>query len=413
MKLQKSVAEYRKAQELIFNGVKRMNMLGDVEAYPLYFKKAKGAYTWDIDSNRYIDFVSGKGSIILGYSDDRVNQAVMNQIESSNLMPLNSTLQNDLAELFIQEIPCAKRVRFFRTGSCATSALIRLARAHTNKDIILTSGYHGWHDSFMGGRAGVPNDINKNVISFNYSVECLKVLIEAYRGKVAAIFITPEPCFFDKTFYLDCYEIAKKNGVLFLLDEVKTGFRVGLRGYQHDLGIVPDGACFSKAMSNGFPISAVAGSVELMCAEECTHLSGTFDTEASCMAAAIQTITQLKKNNINNVIQKSGEYFSKGLSELFDQYSFPAVCKAADSTAFHIIFKNDDIANKFYCGCAERGVLFYCNNNVLMNASHTKRIIDETIEVCRETIIHMGKHSNTPIDSDDVSEYLRKRKIQL
>lgn len=413
MKLQKSVTEYKKAKELIFNGVKRMNMLGDVNVYPLYFKKAKGAYTWDIDNNRYIDFISGKGSIILGYSDNKVNQAVINQIKSSNLMPLNSTLQNDLAKLFIQEIPCAQRVRFFRTGSCATSALIRLARAHMKKDIILTTGYHGWHDSFMGGRAGVPSDIKKNMISFNYSVECLKTLIEEYKGKVAAIFITPEPCFFDKTFYIDCYEIAKEHGVLFLLDEVKTGFRVGLHGYQHTLGIVPDGACFSKAMSNGFPISAVAGSVELMCAEECTHLSGTFDTEASCMAAAIQTITQLKKDNISQMVQKRGEYFSKGLSELFKQYSFPAVCKAADPTAFHIIFKSDDIANEFYCGCAKRGVLFYCNNNVLLNASHTKKIIDETINVCKETIIHMGKQSESTIDNDDVSEYLRRRKIQL
>ena len=412
MKLNKSITEYKKAQELIFNGVKRMNMLGDIDVYPLYFKKAKGAYVWDIDNNKYIDFISGKGSIILGYSDDKVNQAVMNQIESSNLMPLNSTLQNDLAELFIQEISCAKRVRFFRTGSCATSALIRLARAHTKKDIILTSGYHGWHDSFMGGRAGVPCDINKNVISFNYSIDCLNTLVEEHRGKVAAIFITPEPCFFDKRFYLDCYEIARKNGVLFLLDEVKTGFRVGLHGYQHTLGIVPDGACFSKAMSNGFPISAVAGSVELMSAEECTHLSGTFDAEASSMAAAIQTITQLKNGNINKMIQERGVYFSKALSELFSEYNFPAICKMADPTAFHIVFKNDNIANEFYSGCVKRGVLFYCNNNVLINASHTKEILDEAINVCKETIIHMNKHKDT-VGDGDVSEYLKRRKIKL
>lgn len=412
MKLSKSITEYKKAQKLIFNGVKRMNMLGDIDVYPLYFKKAKGAYVWDIDNNKYIDFISGKGSIILGYSDDKVNQAVMNQIERSNLMPLNSTLQNVLAELFIQEISCAKRVRFFRTGSCATSALIRLARAHTKKDIILTSGYHGWHDSFMGGRAGVPCDINKNVISFNYSIDCLNTLVEEHRGKVAAIFITPEPCFFDKRFYLDCYEIARKNGLLFLLDEVKTGFRVGLHGYQHTLGIVPDGACFSKAMSNGFPISAVAGSVELMSAEEYTHLSGTFDAEASSMAAAIQTITQLKNGNINKMIQERGVYFSKALSELFSEYNFPAICKMADPTAFHIVFKNDNIANEFYSGCVKRGVLFYCNNNVLINTSHTKEILDETVNVCKETIIHMNKHKDT-VGDGDVSEYLKRRKIKL
>lgn len=412
MKLQKSLHEYKKAQNLIFNGVKRMNMLADVRKYPLYFEKSKGAYTWDIDGNKYIDFISGKGAIILGYSDDGVNQAVKEQLDRSNFMPLNSTAQNSLAELFIEELPCAERVRFFRTGSCAASALIRLARACSGKDIILTAGYHGWHDSFMGGRVGVPAAIDQNVISFNYSIDCLKSLLKSNQGHVAAVFITPEPCFFDKSFYLDCYTIAKENNVLFLLDEVKTGFRVDLHGYQHILGIVPDGACFSKAMSNGYPISAVAGSVELMEAEERTHLSGTFDTEVSCMEAAIQTIKQLKKRQINQLINKNGKYFANQLSALFKEYSFPAVCKSDDPTAFHIIFKNEKVADDFYCGCAERGVLFYCNNNVMINAAHTIEVINEAIGICRDTINHMGDYPSFPIDDSDLSAYLKRSKIQ-
>lgn len=412
MNLQKSLHEYHKAQNLIFNGVKRMNMLADVHKYPLYFEKSKGAYTWDIDGNKYIDFISGKGAIILGYSSDSVNQAVKDQLDRSNFMPLNSTAQNNLAELFIQEIPCAERVRFFRTGSCATSALIRLARACTGKDIILTTGYHGWHDSFMGGRAGVPATIDQNVISFNYSIDTLKSLLENNRGKVAAIFITPEPCFFDKRFYLDCYTIAKENKVLFLLDEVKTGFRVNLHGYQQVLEVVPDGACFSKAMSNGYPISAVAGSVELMEAEERTHLSGTFDTEVSCMEAAINTISQLRENQINQLINKNGKYFANQLSAVFNEYNFPAICKSDDPTAFHIIFKNEDISDDFYCGCADRGILFYCNNNVMMNASHTIDVINEAINICRDTIKHMNSYPKTSIDAADISTYLKRSRIQ-
>lgn len=412
MNLQKSLNEYQKAQNLIFNGVKRMNLLADVHKYPLYFEKSKGAYTWDIDGNKYIDFISGKGAIILGYSDESVNQAVKDQLDRSNFMPLNSTAQNNLAKLFIQEIPCAERVRFFRTGSCAASALIRLARACTGKEVILTSGYHGWHDSFMGGRAGVPAAIDQNVISFNYSIESMKSLLESNKGQVAAIFITPEPCFFDKEFYLDCYTIAKDNNILFLLDEVKTGFRVNLHGYQHVLEIVPDGACFSKAMSNGYPISAVAGSVELMEAEERTHLSGTFDTEVSCMEAAIQTIKQLKKNQRNQLINDNGKYFADQLSTVFEEHSFPAICKSNDPTAFHIIFKSKNVADDFYCGCAERGLLFYCNNNVMMNASHSIEVINEAISICRDTIKHMSGYRSSPIDDSDISAYLKRSRIQ-
>lgn len=412
MNLQKSLHEYQRAQSLIYNGVKRMNLLADVQKYPLYFEKSKGAYTWDIDGNKYIDFISGKGAIILGYSDETVNQAVKDQLDRSNFMPLNSTAQNNLAELFTQEIPCAERVRFFRTGSCAASALIRLARACSGRDVIITSGYHGWHDSFMGGRAGVPTGINQNVFSFNYSIDSLNSFLKSNKGKVAAIFITPEPCFFDKGFYLDCYAIAKENNVLFLLDEVKTGFRVNLHGYQHLLGIIPDGACFSKAMSNGYPISAVAGSAELMEAEERTHLSGTFDTEVSCMEAAIQTIKQLKKNKTNQLINEIGKYFADQLSAVFQEYSFPAICKSDDPTAFHIIFKNERVADDFYCGCAERGVLFYCNNNVMMNASHTIEIINETISVCKDTIQHMSDYSSSPINDSDISAYLKRSRIQ-
>ena len=412
MNLQKSQSEYQKAQDLIFNGVKRMNMLADVYKYPLYFEKSKGAYTWDIDGNKYIDFISGKGAIVLGYSDDSVNKAVKDQIDRSNFMPLNSTAQNNLAELFIKEIPCAERVRFFRTGSCAASALIRLARACTGKDIILTTGYHGWHDSFMGGRAGVPTMIDQNVMSFNYSLDLLKSLMESFKEKIAAIFITPEPCFFNKNFYLDCYNIAKENKVLFLLDEVKTGFRVNLHGYQHILDIVPDGACFSKAMSNGYPISAVAGSIELMEAEERTHLSGTFDTEVSCMEAAIQTIKQLKINDIHEIINKNGKYFADQLSEVFNEYNFPAICKSDDPTAFHIVFKNEKTAEDFYCGCADRGVLFYCNNNVMMNASHTIEVIDIAVNVCRDTIKHMDNYPMLSIDNSDITAYLKRSRIQ-
>ena len=412
MKLEKSLNEYNRAQSLIYNGVKRMNLLADVHKFPLYFDKSKGCHTWDVDGNKYIDFISGKGSVILGYADDRVNQAVKDQLDKSNLMPLNSTAQNVLAQKFKEVIPCAERIRCFRTGSCATSALIRLARVYTGKDLIVTSGYHGWHDSFMSGRAGVPASVAQQVLSFNYSLDTLRMIMQQNKGKIAAVFITPEPCFFGTDFYVDCFEIAKEHGVLFLLDEVKTGFRVGLNGYQKMLGIIPDGASFSKAMSNGYPISAVAGKLSLMASEEFTHLSGTFDTEVSCMEAAIQTINILEAEDINALVAKNGRYFATQLMEVFHRYRFPAMCKFNDPTAFHIIFKNDALANDFYIGCAERGVLFYCNNNVMINAAHTIEVLEEAVSVCKDTIRGLDFDSSDQVNEDDIQLYLKRSRIQ-
>lgn len=317
MEFTKSIKEYYVAQSLIVGGVKKMNKLGPIEKFPIYFSRAKGSVVWDIDGNEYVDFISGKGAIILGYANDEVNRQVVNQINMSNFMPLSNPIQNELAKIINEKIPCAERVRFFRTGSCAASALIRLARAYTKKEIILTSGYHGWHDTFTGGRNGVLTENSNYTLDFQYNVDRLEKFLVKYSGSVAAIFITPEPCFFGKEFYEECFYLSRKYHTLFLFDEIKTGFRTSLEGFQSKIGIIPDAATFSKAMGNGYAISAVAGFEKLMFAEEETHLSGTFDTEASSISASIRTIELLEKYNVASYIENLGRYFAEELDKLF------------------------------------------------------------------------------------------------
>lgn len=407
----KSLKELEKAKEAIVGGVKRMNRLDLPEYYPTYFTHAKDCYVWDIDGRRYIDYISAKGAIILGYSHDVVNQEVIKQIVQSNIMPLNSPIQNQLAAAVKDFIPCAQRVRFLRTGSCATSALIRLARTYKKRDIILTSGYHGWHDNFMVGRNGVVKTIGDTIINFNSDISLLEKLIKCNKEKIAAIFITPEPCFFDQQFYKSCYELSKENDILFLLDEIKTGFRYDIHGYQNSLEFIPDGATFSKAISNGFPISVVTGTEELMAAEENTHISGTFDTEVSSMAAAVATLEFMKKERIHEHIKKNGKMLIQGLNNVFASLEFPAKCMENDPTSFHIIFEDDTLAREFYRKCAENGLLFYCFSNVNVTYAHTKDIVEETIAICKNVIMQL-QYNRTSIENYHVTQYMEKRSIK-
>lgn len=408
---EKGIEELEKAKNYIHGGVKKMNLLDDKDKFPVYFVKSKGAYTWDIDVNKYVDFISGKGSIILGYAFDDINNKVKEEIDKSNIMPLSSPIQNNLADKIINIVPCAERVRLFRTGSCATSALIRLARTYTGKEIILTSGYHGWHDNFLRGNGGIIKAVEEKMICFKNSLQLLKRYLELYKGKVAAIFITPEPCFFDEKYYLKCYELSRKYNCLFLLDEVKTGFRNEFKGFQSKLDFVPDGATFSKAMSNGYPISAVAAKEEIMASEDLTHLSGTFDTETSCISAAIATLNYLENNKVNDHLKERGRYFSENLKEIFNKYNFQAIIKNNDPTAFHIIFADEYLALEFYRKAALKGVLFYYFSNVNLNYSHSYEILNNVLDVCESVVKSIKSSSSITSYKEVINSYMHRVRI--
>ena len=331
--------------------------------FPLFIEKSKGAYLWDIDGNRDTDYIMGYGAISLGYCIDEVDEAAIAQIRNGFMTSLTSPVQTQLAELLADVIPCAERVHLCKTGSDATAAAVRLARIHTGRDKIVRWGYNGWHDWCSSKTAGIPEGV-KN--------------------------------------------LAHKYGALFILDEMRTGFRMSLGGAQEYYGVTPDLATFSKGMANGYAVSALVGRADVMDSLKESRFSSTFFTNTSEMAATIKTIECIREKNVVPYIWKLGGKLMDGLREIIKVTGVEAEMIGVDIMPY-IIFNYDNAKwisptgfsgapvfepggkvekawRTFYAEAAQGGVLLHPNHHWYVGRSHTEQDIDETLNVCETAL---------------------------
>jgi glutamate-1-semialdehyde aminotransferase len=283
--------------------------------YPPFIQRGLGPYVWDLDGNRYIDHKLGCGPIILGHAYPVVTEAAIRQLRDGSCYPSAHPSEVELAELLIELIPCAQMVRFLKTGAEGTSAAVRLARTHTGRDLVISSGYHGWHDWSMARNSnvlGVPKCLHGLTLDLGFGdYDKLERLLRDKGSKVAALIIAGP---YDQTlesiasFLKRARELTYQHGALLVYDEIVTGFRVALGGLQELVGVVPDLAVFSKGMANGFPICAVVGSKAVMQAWERTTISSTFGGEAVSIAASIACIRELRDKGALGEISKRGAW---------------------------------------------------------------------------------------------------------
>lgn len=287
-------------------------------AAPLFIERGYGGKTVDIDGNSYVDYVLGLLPITLGYCDVDVDEAVVKQINKGTIFSLPSKLEAILSEKLIELIPSAEMVRFGKNGSDVTTAAIRLARAYTGKDLIAVSGYHGWHDWYIGSSTrdlGVP-DITKELTKkfFFNNIDSLKELIDKNPSKFAAIIIEPAGLVpTDIEFLKEVRTICNKEKIILIYDEIISGFRIDIGGAQSFFGIVPDLSCFGKGMANGYPLSAIVGKKEIMKLMEEIFFSTTFGGDTISLAAALSTI---KKMEGLHTIEKTRIYGNKIINSL-------------------------------------------------------------------------------------------------
>ena len=235
----------------------------------MFFEKAKGAKVFDIDGNDYIDYLLSLLPIILGYSDKSVDAFVKEQMKKGVIFSMPHPIEVELAEKIKELIPYAEYVRFGKNGSDALSAAVRLARAYTKRDLILVSGYHGWHDWYIGATSrniGVPQSVQNLTISFPFNdLNKLESLLKKYSNKVAGIVLEPDGLLSPEKDYLkQVRKLCNKNGIILIFDEIVCGFRTNIGGASAEYKVMPDLGCFGKAMANGYPISAVVGKKKIM-----------------------------------------------------------------------------------------------------------------------------------------------------
>ncbi|MBL42055.1 MAG: aspartate aminotransferase family protein [Rhodospirillaceae bacterium] len=289
-------------------------------ASPMFFEKAKGCKIVDVDGNTYIDYLLSLLPIILGYQDKDVDIAVKEQMKKGVVFSMSHPIEIELAEKIKSIIPYAEMVRFGKNGSDVLSAAVRLARAYTKKDIVLVSGYHGWHDWYIGSTSrnmGVPKEVSRLTKTFKYNdINDLVKKIKKFKNKICAIIVEPDGIIIPEKHYLkELKSLCQKSGILLIFDEIVCGFRTHIGGASKKFGIMPDLGCFGKSMANGYPISAIVGRKKIMRNIEEIFVSGTFAGETLSMAAALATI---KKLEILNVPQKLEELGSKLIKQTND-----------------------------------------------------------------------------------------------
>jgi len=363
-------------------------------AAPVFLRRGLGSHVWDVDGNEYLDYAMALGPIILGYNDPMVTAAVKRQLRDGTTFSLPHPLEVEVAELLVEMIPCAEMVRFSKNGADATSAAVRVARAYTGRALIASCGFHGWQDWSIGTTTrhqGVPDAVRSLTAPFPYNdLESLRRIFAEHTGKVAAVIMEPvgvvEPL---PGFLQGVQELTRREGAVLIFDEVLTGFRLALGGAQEYYGVTPDLACVSKAIANGYPLSAVVGRREIMEVFDTVFVSMTFAGDAIALAAAKATLTQLRDRRVIEVLWEQGRKLQDGYNALGREFRVQPVTECiglAPRTA--ITFKDDAGAESlvfkslFQQECLMRGILFTGAHNVCYR--HSDEDLAQTLAIYRQ-----------------------------
>lgn len=281
---------------------------------PQILTRGKGAYVFDAHGNKYLDYGMALRAVNLGYAEDEVDAAAIAQIRNGNSLTRPSTIELEAAELMIDLIESIDMVKFTKNGSSAVSAAVKLARAFTGRELVARCAEHpffSYDDWFIGSTPltrGIPRDTLNSTKMFRYNdIASLEELIAKYPGQFACVILeaatTEEP--------LDGYlrkveSLCRQHGIVFVLDEMITGFRWDIRGAQHTYGVNPDLCTFGKAMANGFAVSCVGGKREIMELGSIEHegrervflLSTTHGAEMCGLGAFVATVKFMKKHKV-------------------------------------------------------------------------------------------------------------------
>jgi len=423
----KTHALQNRAQQVIPLGV-NSNFRYWGEGITPYVQKAKGAYLWDVDGKKYIDYRMAFGPIILGHSYEEVDKRVIEEIQNGVLFAMTSELEVAVAEMIVEMSPAIEMVRFACSGTEATMHAIRVARAYTGRDLLLKfeGNYHGFHDHTLwstyapveayGNRrspipipasSGIPQKMRDFIITlpFNdsegfervmrsYGEQIAGVITEPCQGNCAAI--NPQDGFLEL--------IRKKTeeyGCVFILDEVKTGFRIANGGAQEYYRINPDLVTYAKALGNGYPIAAFGGRREIMSIiGQGVAQGGTYTNNKPGVAAAYATLTLLKSKPILKTIEKRGQRLMDGLKDILEDNDIPVVMTGypamfSFSLGVDTVTSQRDWANsdqEMYLKLAdkaiERGVMpdHDAREPWFLCYEHSDADIDETLNIYAEIV---------------------------
>ncbi|MSR64392.1 MAG: aspartate aminotransferase family protein [Verrucomicrobiae bacterium] len=436
MNLSRSAEIHARNRQYIPGGVVSTNRAAKPE---IVFVRGKGSRVWDADGNEYIDYHAAFAPFVLGHNDPDVNAAVKRVLEDgTTLMGSGTTeLEGRLAELIVKAVPSVKALQITNTGSEATFHAIRLSRAHTGRDdvIVMQGGYNGWHNDvacnvmtpveamgsrvspgeykYIGISAGIPDAHKRLVHVVNYN-DLDSVEYVCRRHMIAAMILEPilqnvgivKP----REGYLQgLRKLADKYGFVLIFDEVKTGFRHALGGYQSICGVMPDLCVFGKAIANGYPLGCIGGRKDLL--DYFVHpdpakrvlIAGTYNAFPVNTAAAVATIEKLMANDgaVYKHIYKLGERMETGLKQIFKDRGITTAISRQGS-AFVVYFMEKEPCDwhdivlghdmkrdtEYRTALIYRGIYHFPmpTKQGSISFAHTEKDIDVTLEKTRDVV---------------------------
>ena len=419
-KFKRSAELYGQALSLFPYGAQLFSRKPELGAYgyaPIYFERMKNAHFWDVDGNEFIDTLMGVGPVILGYGYERVDQAVKKQIDNGVLGSINGTLEIEVASKITEMVPCAEMVKFCKSGGEADAIAVRIARGYTGKEKVLFCGYHGWHDWYLAANLqsessldqhllpglnpkGVPASLSGTCLPFEYNnLDQLNVLLKEHAGEVACVIMEPtrfkQP---DKGFLEGVRQLTEQYGCLLIFDEVITGFRMSKGGAQDFYGVIPDLATFAKAMANGYPLAAVAGSRKIMETQADNFISSTYWSDCTALAAGLATLKEIDEEPVIETINNTGRKLMTNLKQMAQKHGLD-VSVAGHGYDFTINFNygavSAEIMTLFIQEMVARGI--YVSGVIYPCYTHTSEDIDKILTATDEVfaILKQGIEKNS------------------
>lgn len=432
----KSKRVYDNAVKLLPGGVESQFRL--LDPFPFYAAKASGSKVFDIDGNEYLDFLLSQGAILLGHGRKEIVDAVRAQAGTCANIAVPTELVVDVAKRICEYVPSVKMVRFANSGTEATMHAIRTARGFTGKDKIAKpeGGYHGMHDYAMWSiwgpldilgnekrpktapfSRGVPKAVAKTVVAFPFNdIEATYDILHKEKENLAAVITEPVManvgCLLPADDYLtQLQNMCNELGILLILDEVITGFRLSRGGAQQQFRVKPDLTTFGKALGGGYPLAAFGGRkdvmMELLGSEDCwppkewpprTYHGGTFNANPVCLAASAATLKILADDRVYANLDRIARMLFSGLQEELDDQGITARVSSCGSMA-HIYFGADevktvrqamktdwDLLGRWCMECLVRGAMFGHpkGEKMFVSNAHSPDDIERALDIARQ-----------------------------
>jgi glutamate-1-semialdehyde 2,1-aminomutase len=366
--------------------------------YPYFAAEGRGSHFTDVDGNDFIDYMCAYGPMVLGYNHPVVEEAARKQAEKGDTLMGPAEVMVDLAEYLVDLVPAASWAFFSKNGGDMTTYATMVARAATGRSriVAIKGGYHGMAAWMQGsGQCGVVEEDVANVVRIPWNdPAAFERVLDEYPDQVAGFISTPynHPSFEDSALPAEGYwrrirELCDKHGVVLIIDDVRCGFRLDLRGSNEYFGFTPDLICFCKAIANGHALSALVGRADLKDEVSKVRFTGSYWFQAVPMAAALACLQELRRIDAPRLMAEYGRRLAEGMVRLAEQHGFHLKISGPPQLPYMRLVDETLMLHQRFCGeCTRRGAYFASGRNWFVSTAHTEEDLQSTLQIVDDVL---------------------------